>query len=326
MLEVRPFDVDRASDAEWDEFHELRLLAYQLEYPELPAPTRQGTIFGLRGPQVQVSEQLVWTARRGDRLAARAIVNLPIDGNEHLAIVQINVHPALRRQGIGTELLHALEPVLRERGRARMEGWHVTLGGPGESWARGLGFRFVHTTMLQIMDLGEVDRRRWDVTVPEGYRLVRWIGEAPNDLVEAYAKARGAIGDAPLGESALAAPDWSVDRVRRVEAEYRERGIEYRTVVAVDAHGQVAGLTELEARPVQPERLMQGDTAVLAAHRGHRLGLAMKAAMLRWFTADKIEAELVSTFTGASNTHMADVNHRLGFETVRRFSVVNREL
>ncbi|HYS36734.1 MAG TPA: hypothetical protein VEO01_14015 [Pseudonocardiaceae bacterium] len=117
-----------------------------------------------------------------------------------------------------------------------------------------------------------------------------------------------------------------MDRVRRVEADYRERGIEYRTVVAVDAHGQVAGLTELEARPVQPERLMQGDTAVLAAHRGHRLGLAMKAAMLRWFTADKVEAELVSTFTGASNTHMADVNHRLGFETVRRFSVVNREL
>ncbi|HYS36735.1 MAG TPA: GNAT family N-acetyltransferase [Pseudonocardiaceae bacterium] len=138
----------------------------------------------------------MWTARRGDRLAARAIVNLPVDGNEHLAIVQINVHPALRRQGIGTELLHALEPVLRERGRARMEGWHVTLGGPGESWARGLGFRFVHTTMLQIMKLGEVDRRRWDATVPEGYRLVRWIGEAPNDLVEAYAKARSAIGDA----------------------------------------------------------------------------------------------------------------------------------
>jgi len=82
----------------------------------------------------------------------------------------------------------------------------------------------------------------------------------------------------------------------------------------------------LEARPLQPERLMQGDTAVLAAHRGHRLGLAMKAAMLRWFTADKAEAEQVWTSTGAANTHMADVNHRLGFEMVRRFSVVSREL
>jgi GNAT superfamily N-acetyltransferase len=326
MLDVRPFDVDRASDAEWDELHELRLLAYQLEYPELPAPTRQGTISGLREPQVQVGEQLVWTARRGDRLAARAIVNLPIDGNEHIAVVHINVHPDLRRQGFGTQLLHVLEPVLRERGRAQMEGWNVTLGGPGESWVRGLGFRFVHTTMLQIMELGEVDRRRWDVAMPEGYRLVRWIGEAPDDLVEAYAKARGAIGDAPLGESGLAAPDWSVDRVRRVEADYRERGIEHRTVVAVDAHGEVVGLTELEARPLQPERLMQGDTAVLAAHRGHRLGLAMKTAMLRWFTADKAEAKQVWTSTGAANTHMAEVNHRLGFKTMRQFSVVSREL
>jgi hypothetical protein len=71
---------------------------------------------------------------------------------------------------------------------------------------------------------------------------------------------------------------------------------------------------------------MQGDTAVLAAHRGHRLGLAMKTAMLRWFTADKAEAKQVWTSTGAANTHMAEVNHRLGFKTMRQFSVVSREL
>jgi mycothiol synthase len=64
MLDVRSFNVDRASDAEWDELHELLLSAYQLAYPELPAPTRQGTIFGLRKPRVQVGEQQVWTARR----------------------------------------------------------------------------------------------------------------------------------------------------------------------------------------------------------------------------------------------------------------------
>ena len=326
MLEVRLFDVQRATDADWDEYHRLRLMAYQSEFPELPAPTRQGTISSLREPEVQVGEQLVWTARRDGRLVARAVVNLPVDGNDHFANVDIMVHPELRRQGIATELLRFLVPLLRGRGRTVVEGRNVNADGHGGSWVWGLGFRFVHTTQLQILELGEVDRGRWEVDVPEQYRLVRWIGHAPEDLVEAYAKARDAIADAPTGESGFAAPDWSVDRVRRIEAEYRDRGIEYRTIVAVDAYGEVAGLTELEQRPLDPQRLIQGDTVVLAAHRGHGLGLAMKAAMLRWFTADKDGLEQVWTSTGGANTHMADVNHRLGFETVRRFGVVSREL
>ncbi|MFD2472304.1 GNAT family N-acetyltransferase [Amycolatopsis silviterrae] len=326
MLDVRLFDIDRASDTDWDELHELQFSAYQADSPERPAFTRQETISTLRAPQVQAGEQLVWTAHRDGRLVARAIVNLPGDGNERVAAVRIHVHPRVRRQGIGTELLHALEPKLRERGRTLVEGWNLTLGGPGESWALGLGFRIVHTAILQIMRLDEVDRRRWDAPVPGGYRLVRWIGAAPDDLVEEYAKARGAIADAPLGESGLAEPQWSADRVRRIEAACRERDIEHRAVVAVGPGGAVAGLTVMEARPLMPERLQQGDTAVLAGHRGHGLGLAMKSEMLRWFTADRPGAEQVWTATGAGNTHMIEVNHRLGFATVRTGSVVNREL
>lgn len=234
--------------------------------------TRQETISRLRAPQIQAGKQLAWTAHRDDRLVASAVVSLPADGNEHLAIVRIHVHPEVRRQGIGTELLRALEPILRARGRTQAEGWNLTLGGPGESWAQGLGFRIVHSAVLQIMELSEVDRGRWDVSTPSRYRLVRWVGAAPDDLVEAYAKARGAIGDAPLGESVLGVPDWSVDRVRRIEASYRERDIEHRTVVAVASGGEVVGLTEMEARPLLPERLQQGDTAVLGPHRGHGLG------------------------------------------------------
>lgn len=326
MLDVRLFDADRASDADWDALHELQFSACRLDSPERPPMTRQETISGVRAPQIQAGEQLVWTAHRDDRLVARAIVTLPADGNEQLALVRLHVHPDVRRQGIGTEFFHALEPMLRARGRTRAEGWNLTPSGPGESWAQGLGFRIVHTAVLQIMELSEVDRRRWDIAVPAGYWLMRWVGAAPESLVSAYAKARAAIGDAPLGESEFGASDWSVDRVRRIEASYRERGIEHRTVVAVSSAGEVVGLTELEARPLLPERLHQGDTAVLAAHRGHGLGLAMKSEMLRWFTTDRPGVAQIWTGTGAANTHMIAVNHRLGFATVRTGSVVSREL
>ncbi|MBB1152120.1 MULTISPECIES: GNAT family N-acetyltransferase [Amycolatopsis] len=326
MLDVRLFDADRASDADWDALHELQFSAYRLDFPERPPMTREETISGVRAPQIQAGEQLVWTAHRDDRLVARAIATLPADGNEHLALVRLHVHPDVRRQGIGTELLHTLEPKLRALGRTRVEAWNLALGGPGERWAQDLGFRIVHSAVLQIMELSEADRARWDVAPPPGYRLMRWAGAAPEPLVSEYAKARAAIGDAPLGESEFGAPDWSADRVRRIEASYRERGIEHRTVAAVSSGGEVVGLTEMESRPLLPDRLHQGDTAVLAAHRGHGLGLAMKSAMLRWFTADRPGVAQVWTATGAGNTHMIAVNHRLGFATVQAGSVVSREL
>jgi hypothetical protein len=52
----------------------------------------------------------------------------------------------------------------------------------------------------------------------------------------------------------------------------------------------------------------------------------MKASMLRWITADKAGLRRVWTSTATANQYMADVNHRLGFATVRRYSVMNREL
>lgn len=326
MLDVCLLDVPRITDTELDEYHGLRLASYQVDYPELPAPNTQDTLAKLRAPQARVNLNLVWMARRDGRPVAHASASLPEDGNKHLAVLQMTVHPELRRQGIGAELLHVVAASLRDRGRTVVEGWNVPHGGAAETWVHGLGFRFVHTTIFQILDVAEVDRARWNVPVAEGYHLVRWADHAPEDLVNTYAKARAAIGDAPLGESSPNTPDWTVDRVRRAEAEYREAGTDFRTVVAVDAGCEVVGLTELTARPLQPKRLMQGDTAVLAAHRGCGLGLAMKAAMLRWFIADKPAVRQVWTSTGASNTHMAEVNHRLGFATRGRYSVVNREL
>jgi mycothiol synthase len=176
------------------------------------------------------------------------------------------------------------------------------------------------------MELGEVDRGRWATDTPAGYELVRWRDHAPDELVASYAEARRSIADAPTGGSAENAPDWTVARVRRIEAECRDQGIDLRTVVAVDAHGAVVGLTVAEARPKDPSRLTQGDTVVLKAHRGHGLGVAMKAELLRWFTNDRDGLEQVWTRTAAVNTHMADVNHRLGFATVGRYGVVRRDL
>ncbi|MEV6603802.1 GNAT family N-acetyltransferase [Kutzneria sp. NPDC051319] len=312
--------------ADVDEHHELHLAVSKVDYPTVAPPTREAVLIRLRNPDVDLGESVAWTARVDGRLVGALAAQLPVDGNEHLGMVRLVVHPELRRHGIGTLLLHTAAAALRDRGRVTVEVSRVESNSPGDRFATALGFRTATRSIFQLLEFAEVDPDIWDVPTPLGYRLVRWIGQAPEHLVESYARARHAIGDAPPGGSAWRTPTWTVDRVRRLEAAYREHGVERRVVAAVDTTGDVVGLTELDLQPLRPDLAAQRDTAVLAAHRGHGLGQAMKAAMLRWITADNPSLRRVWTSTATANQYMADVNHRLGFATVRRYSVVNRDL
>ena len=323
MIDIRLVD-EPASDV--DEHHELQRAASLADYPHAPPPSREAVLARLRDPEVDLGERLFWTARVDHRLAGFFVAQLPEDGNEHLSIARLLVHPTFRRRGIGVALLRTGAAALRDRGRRILEVTQVESNSPGARFAAVLGFRTANTSVFQTLEFAEVDPAIWDVEPPVGYRLVRWIGHAPKDLVESYARARHAIGDAPPGKSAFRVPDWTVDRVRRMEAGYREHGIERRVVVALDPSGEVVGVTELDLQPLRPELAAQRDTAVLAAHRGRGLGQAMKALMLRWITADNAGLRRVWTSTAIANQYMADVNHRLGFATVRRYSVMNREL
>lgn len=323
MIDIR---LAAAPEHDLDEHYELQRAVSLADYPHAPPPSRQVVLARLLDPDVDLGERLLWTARADGRLAGCFLAQLPVDGNEHLSLARLVVHPSLRRQGIGTALLRTGAAALRDRGREVVEVSQVESNSPGFRFVTARGFRTVNKSVLQTLEFAEVDPVIWDVVPPAGYRLVRWVGHAPDDLVESYVRARHAIGDAPPGQSAFRVPHWTVDRVRRMEAGYRAHGIERRVVAAVSPAGDVVGITELDLQPHRPELAAQRDTAVLAAHRGLGLGQAMKALMLRWITADKAGLRRVWTSTAIANQHMADVNHRLGFATVRRYSVVNREL
>ena len=60
---------------------------------------------------------------------------------------------------------------------------------------------------------------------------------------------------------------------------------------------------------------------MVAAHRGHRLGLRMKLAMLDWLREDRPDVEAIDTWNAAGNVPMIAINDALGCtvvaETVR---------
>ncbi len=49
-------------------------------------------------------------------------------------------------------------------------------------------------------------------------------------------------------------------------------------------------------------------------HRGHRLGLLVKTAMLDWLAVAEPQLERIVTGNAASNQHMIAINTELGYQ------------
>jgi hypothetical protein len=72
--------------------------------------------------------------------------------------------------------------------------------------------------------------------------------------------------------------------------------------------------------------VQQGDTAVLAGHRGHGLGLSIKATMAKNLVAAHPDLRYVTTTVADTNLHMLRVNELLGWETTRTIVTLSEEL
>lgn len=307
--------------------HEVFTASEAIDAPNEPPMSFDHFVGRFRNPSPEIGPTDWWIAYHEGTVTGLAIISYPAAENDHVAMVNVYVHPDHRRRGMGTALLRALLPVVRERGRNVIDGWAITKGGSGDEWSRSLGFSHVHSTVIQAIQLKDVDSATWQNGPERGYRLEDWIGAAPDHLVASLAGARAAIHDAPTGDAAYRSPDWTPERVREIEAELVGRGIEQYTVVAVyAASGDVVGLTEVAFHPHRSDRAYQGDTVVLPEHRGHRLGVAMKSHMLRWLARERPELREIRTSTGASNVYMVRVNHELGFKDLREQVVVKASL
>ncbi len=119
--------------------------------------------------------------------------------------------------------------------------------------------------------------------VAVGYTLVRWEGPTPPEYLESLAGVLNAYADAPH-DAGYEAQVWNGDLVRdRADAVLAVMGLHVYRIAAVHAaSGALAAMTELAVDPRDPQCAYQGLTAVTRQHRGHRLGLLVKTAMLEW--------------------------------------------
>ena len=244
--------------------------------------------------------------------------------NLHLAWLEVEIVPALRRLGHGSALLEALVARARTEGRTSVgvAGWDAT--GPRAFAAHhGLGEKSV-----------EVHRRQYvegpaGLALPEasGYELVRWPAQTPAGDLVALAELTAAINDAPTDDLDVEDEAFPPERIAAYEHAWASRGHRlYRLVARHRATGELAGQTVVAVDGERPELGEQHDTSVVAAHRGHRLGLMLKLEMLRWLAEAEPQLREIDTWNAESNDHMIGVNELLGYRVLGRVLDFQRTL
>ena len=120
---------------------------------------------------------------------------------------------------------------------------------------------------------------------------------------------------------------YTPERVRAFEAAQRGSGHRlYRMVARERDTGTLVGITALAVDEERPWYGVQLDTSVVRAHRGHRLGLLLKASMLERLAEHEPQLRTVDTWNAVSNDHMIVVNELLGFQVVAHDVMWQRHL
>jgi len=252
-------------------------------------------------------------------------LTLPERENRHHAHVRLAVHPSSRRAGIGRELVRHAGLRALEAGRTVLMG-DSQEGSPGEAFARTLGARPGTTEIHRVLRVDSVTpghlarlRNRAEPAAA-GYSLVTWEGLVPDERLAEVAGICAAIEDAPQ-EPGLEAQRWDADRVRQSNQRAAAQGLRSYTVGAQeDATGELVALTEVGVEPALPSWGFQGLTAVTRPHRGHRLGLLVKVAMMELLAEREPQLTHMLTGNADGNEHMIAINVELGYKPLDRWS------
>lgn len=242
---------------------------------------------------------------------------LPTGENAHMSWSELFVRPDARRRGVGRALYEQAVEWLRADGR-RTVNFSAPDSPAAQAFATAVGALQTQRKVRYVYRFDRVEPATRDAIAAAAaapspdYDLVRWVGACPDEHLAAFARVEAGMIDSPITDAVDYTPTTPAAAEIRDAAERTAKlGIrEYVICARRGGTAEFAGMTRVYV--FGGGRGEQDDTTVLATHRGHGLGLRMKAEMVRWLAAVEPDLVQVETWNDATNAPMIRVNVALG--------------
>jgi GNAT superfamily N-acetyltransferase len=300
----------------------------------------------------QYDRRRIFLARADGMGVGRGVLEWSTDEEDPASWFVVEVLPEYRGRGIGAALADTVERLHAESGRPVLQGFvahafaaggigvrqeggpeflvpptgygRVRVDDPGARFmlARGMTLEQVSRGSALKLPVGQeklaTHRARAAMVAGPDYRVVLWSGPTPedrrSDLASLYTRMSTAE---PLAGLATIEARWDEERV--IEEEEAMQGGGRLLLTAAAEHvpsGRVVGFTRLSVPADRSRPTEQEETLVLDEHRGHRLGMLLKAVNLQYLAEEAPETPAVFTFNAEENRHMLRVNETLGFTAI----------
>ena len=324
-MEIRRLDAqDRA---EFDRFHAIMDAAERFERPlaAMWSLEEARVMFTDRDPGERIDAIV---AVDGGELVGAGAAFSNVEDNLHSSFIIPWVEPELRRRGIGSAVLAELISLCRNDNRTDliMETafpFERQSDHPYRRFAEKHGFVLANREVRRVLDL-PVDGALLASLVAEaaahhdGYRIESFDGPIPDGLLPSLCHARNQLGvDAPTGLMEFEPEQITPEMMRHREEVLRKQGRTMISTLAIRGADEVVAYNDLVIPSGDLPNVYQWGTLVVREHRGHRLGLAVKARGLQELQRRVgPERTRVQTCNAEQNSYMVGINERLGFRIV----------
>lgn len=270
----------------------------------------------------------------GREMVGAGLLTRSLEDNLHSAMAFAYVRPDRAREGTGRRLVEELEVVAAGDGRTTVHSEaYVPPGGSAaaEHFARALGYEVASRESVKELALTDYVERREALAaaapVPPGYRVITFDTVCPEEHVESFGRLLAMLmSEVPLGELDLAPSAWPAERIRAAEQRQVATGRHVQTAMAIAPDETVAGVSDVRVDDTDHEHAQVGITIVDPAHRGRRLGLALKLATHDLALATYPGLVAVDTSNAEVNVHMNAVNEALGYRPLETLLELQKRL